>query len=96
MRSSNLIIANPDNLSPQNVDSTDHKSHVAFPSGGPDSGTCSDPNFPITLPRIFLEVRSVHNFAQSMMLIDLTQVYWTTQIFDAARKSAMNASQPFV
>ncbi|EIM83065.1 uncharacterized protein STEHIDRAFT_160671 [Stereum hirsutum FP-91666 SS1] len=39
-----------------NVDSDDHKSHVAFPSGGPDSGTCDDPNFPVTLPRIFMEV----------------------------------------
>ncbi|TFK33438.1 hypothetical protein BDQ12DRAFT_615251 [Crucibulum laeve] len=40
----------------KNTDSTDHKSHVAFPSGGPDSGTCSDTKFPVTLPRIFLEV----------------------------------------
>ncbi|PBK67676.1 hypothetical protein ARMSODRAFT_958669 [Armillaria solidipes] len=39
-----------------NTDSTDHKSHVAFLSGGPDSGTCEDPNFPVRLPRIFLEV----------------------------------------
>ncbi|KIJ47814.1 hypothetical protein M422DRAFT_777984 [Sphaerobolus stellatus SS14] len=39
----------------KNVDSPDHKSHVAFPSGGPDSGTCDDPNFPVTLPRVFLE-----------------------------------------
>ncbi|KAG6901790.1 hypothetical protein C0995_007893 [Termitomyces sp. Mi166 len=47
----------------KNVDSPDHKSHVAFPSGGPDSGTCSDPNFPVTLPRIFLEVYwSSNNF----------------------------------
>ncbi|PPQ63237.1 hypothetical protein CVT24_005697 [Panaeolus cyanescens] len=40
----------------KNLDSPDHKSHVAFKSNGPDSGTCNDPNFPITLPRIFLEV----------------------------------------
>ncbi|KAJ2913047.1 hypothetical protein MD484_g7367, partial [Candolleomyces efflorescens] len=40
----------------KNTDSADHKSHVAFPSGGPDSGTCSDPKYPKTLPRIFLEV----------------------------------------
>lgn len=41
----------------QNLDSPDHKSHVAFLSGGPDSGTCSDPKYPVTLPRIFIEVR---------------------------------------
>ncbi|KAJ2934082.1 hypothetical protein H1R20_g2984, partial [Candolleomyces eurysporus] len=40
----------------KNTDSSDHKSHVAFPSGGPDSGTCNDPRFSKTLPRIFLEV----------------------------------------
>ncbi|EAU85171.2 WSC domain-containing protein [Coprinopsis cinerea okayama7 len=40
----------------KNTDSPDHKSHVAFLSGGPDSGTCSDKRFPITLPRIFIEV----------------------------------------
>ncbi|TFK73295.1 hypothetical protein BDN72DRAFT_736873, partial [Pluteus cervinus] len=40
----------------KNVDSSDHKSHVAFLSGGPDSGTCTDPNYPITLPRLFMEV----------------------------------------
>ena len=49
-----------DNFTPltriQNTDSDDHKSHVAFPSGGPDSGTCDDPAFPVTLPRIFIEV----------------------------------------
>ncbi|KIK62169.1 hypothetical protein GYMLUDRAFT_58386 [Collybiopsis luxurians FD-317 M1] len=39
----------------KNLDSADHKSHVAFPSGGPESGTCDDPNFPVTLPRIFIE-----------------------------------------
>lgn len=40
----------------KNVDSPDHKSHVAFRSGGPDSGDCKDPNFPVNIPRIFLEV----------------------------------------
>jgi len=40
----------------KNLDSPDHKSHVAFKSGGPDSGSCSDPKFPVTLPRIFIEV----------------------------------------
>ncbi|KAJ3510579.1 hypothetical protein NLJ89_g4591 [Agrocybe chaxingu] len=39
-----------------NTDSVDHQSHVAFLSSGPDNGTCSDPQFPKTLPRIFLEV----------------------------------------
>ncbi|KAF8147672.1 hypothetical protein B0H34DRAFT_738741 [Crassisporium funariophilum] len=39
-----------------NTDSPDHKSHVAFLSTGPDNGTCSDPKFPSTLPRIFMEV----------------------------------------
>ncbi|KAJ7938380.1 hypothetical protein B0H13DRAFT_2226396 [Mycena leptocephala] len=38
------------------TDSRDHKSHVAFLSTGPDNGTCSDPAFPKTLPRIFMEV----------------------------------------
>jgi len=40
----------------KNVDSPDHKSHVAFLSGGPDSGSCSDPKYPFTLPRVFIEV----------------------------------------
>ncbi|RDB23529.1 hypothetical protein Hypma_009210 [Hypsizygus marmoreus] len=40
----------------KNSDSPDHKSHVAFLSTGPDNGTCNDPNFPVTIPRIFLEV----------------------------------------
>ncbi|KAK7037774.1 hypothetical protein VNI00_010735 [Paramarasmius palmivorus] len=40
----------------KNTDSADHKSHVAFPSGGPDSGDCSDPNFPVRMPRIFNEI----------------------------------------
>ncbi|KAJ7146106.1 hypothetical protein C8R44DRAFT_756598 [Mycena epipterygia] len=38
------------------TDSSDHKSHVAFLSTGPDNGTCTDPHFPVTLPRIFMEV----------------------------------------
>ncbi|KIY52536.1 hypothetical protein FISHEDRAFT_69766 [Fistulina hepatica ATCC 64428] len=38
------------------ADSEDHKSHVAFPSEGPDSGTCNDTNYPVPIPRIFLEV----------------------------------------
>ncbi|KAF8813483.1 hypothetical protein BYT27DRAFT_7335099 [Phlegmacium glaucopus] len=47
----------------KNLDSPDHKSHVAFLSGGPDSGTCSDPKFPVVLPRIFMEVYwSSHDF----------------------------------
>ncbi|GLB44190.1 putative protein with domain of unknown function (DUF1996) [Lyophyllum shimeji] len=40
----------------ENVDSLDHKSHVAFLSTGPDNGTCRDPRFPVTIPRIFIEV----------------------------------------
>ncbi|TRM61855.1 hypothetical protein BD626DRAFT_405212 [Schizophyllum amplum] len=40
----------------KNVDSDDHRSHVAFLSTGPDNGTCDDPAFPYTLPRIFMEV----------------------------------------
>uniref|UniRef100_A0A0W0G435 DUF1996 domain-containing protein n=1 Tax=Moniliophthora roreri TaxID=221103 RepID=A0A0W0G435_MONRR len=40
----------------ENVDSPDHRSHVAFLSTGPDNGTCNDPQYPYTLPRIFLEV----------------------------------------
>lgn len=40
----------------KNIDSPDHKSHVAFLSTGPDNGTCNDPMFPITIPRLFLEV----------------------------------------
>ncbi|XP_006458990.1 hypothetical protein AGABI2DRAFT_191081 [Agaricus bisporus var. bisporus H97] len=47
----------------KNVDSPDHKSHVAFLSGGPDSGTCSDPKYPVAVPRIFVEVYwSSHDF----------------------------------
>ncbi|KAF8192643.1 hypothetical protein K438DRAFT_1906806 [Mycena galopus ATCC 62051] len=40
----------------EDIDSSDHKSHVAFLSTGPDNGTCTDPAFPVTLPRIFMEV----------------------------------------
>ncbi|KAF8224150.1 hypothetical protein L208DRAFT_1410716 [Tricholoma matsutake] len=40
----------------KNLDSADHKSHVAFLSGGPDRGTCSDPKYPVTIPRLFFEV----------------------------------------
>ncbi|KAJ7456889.1 hypothetical protein FB451DRAFT_1275125 [Mycena latifolia] len=40
----------------KDIDSSDHKSHVAFLSTGPDNGTCADPDFPVTLPRIFMEV----------------------------------------
>ncbi|EEB92864.1 hypothetical protein MPER_08563, partial [Moniliophthora perniciosa FA553] len=40
----------------KNVDSPDHRSHVAFLSTGPDNGTCNDPRYPYTLPRVFLEV----------------------------------------
>ncbi|KAE9401313.1 hypothetical protein BT96DRAFT_992198 [Gymnopus androsaceus JB14] len=45
----------------KNLDSPDHKSHVAFPSGGPDSGTCNNPAYPVTLPPKagLLEHRSV-------------------------------------
>ncbi|KAF5376102.1 hypothetical protein D9615_007741 [Tricholomella constricta] len=53
------INANPVILTPwlnQNSDSPDHKSHVAFLSTGPDNGTCNDSHFPLTIPRIFIEV----------------------------------------
>ncbi|KAF9016701.1 hypothetical protein BDZ89DRAFT_1094434 [Hymenopellis radicata] len=40
----------------KNADSDDHKSHVAFRSGGPDSGDCLDPKFPKSIPRIFVEI----------------------------------------
>lgn len=40
----------------KNVDSPDHKSHVAYRSGGPDSGECTDPKFPVSIPRIFMEI----------------------------------------
>ncbi|KAF9460348.1 hypothetical protein BDZ94DRAFT_1311603 [Collybia nuda] len=40
----------------KNVDSPDHKSHVAYRSEGADKGSCKDPKFPVTLPRIFIEL----------------------------------------
>ncbi|KAG5643284.1 hypothetical protein DXG03_001251 [Asterophora parasitica] len=40
----------------KNLDSPDHKSHVAYRSGGADVGSCTDPKFPVTLPRVFIEV----------------------------------------
>ncbi|KAF8621991.1 hypothetical protein AX15_007345 [Amanita polypyramis BW_CC] len=40
----------------QNVDSSNHQSHVAFLSEGPDKGTCTDSRYPVTLPRIFMEI----------------------------------------
>ncbi|KAJ8461929.1 hypothetical protein ONZ45_g18114 [Pleurotus djamor] len=40
----------------KNVDSPDHKSHVAYQANGPDSGGCKDPKFPVVLPRIFNEI----------------------------------------
>ncbi|KAK0486784.1 hypothetical protein EDD18DRAFT_1057283, partial [Armillaria luteobubalina] len=40
----------------QNMDSEDHKSHVAFPSISPKNGTCNDPNYPVRIPQIFVEV----------------------------------------
>ncbi|KAF9654023.1 hypothetical protein BDM02DRAFT_1154676 [Thelephora ganbajun] len=39
----------------KNVDSPDHKSHVSYRAGGPDSGDCT-PDFPFSLPRIFNEM----------------------------------------
>lgn len=50
----------------KNLDSPDHKSHVAFLSGGPDSGTCSDPKYPVTIPRIFIEVYWASNEFEQM------------------------------
>ncbi|KAL9714496.1 hypothetical protein Ac2012v2_002811 [Leucoagaricus gongylophorus] len=50
----------------KNLDSPDHKSHVSFLSGGPDSGTCSDPKYPVTLPRIFIEVYWASNDFEQM------------------------------
>lgn len=38
-----------------NLDSPDHKSHVAFPTGI-STGRCDDPNFPVRLVTIFYEV----------------------------------------
>lgn len=45
----------------KNVDSPDHKSHVAYQANGPDSGGCKDPNFPITIPRVFMEMYQATN-----------------------------------
>ncbi|KAF9793126.1 hypothetical protein BJ322DRAFT_100743 [Thelephora terrestris] len=39
----------------KDVDSSDHKSHVSYRSGGPDSGDCPS-DFPVNLPRIFNEM----------------------------------------
>ncbi|TFK73292.1 hypothetical protein BDN72DRAFT_894124 [Pluteus cervinus] len=39
-----------------NTDSPTHKTHVSFLSEGPDQGTCNDPNYPVVIARIFLEV----------------------------------------
>lgn len=39
----------------KDFDSPDHKSHVSYRSGGPDSGDCP-PDFPVNLPRIFNEM----------------------------------------
>lgn len=39
-----------------------------FPSGGPDNGTCDDPNFPITIPRIFLEASMVSTMLNPVCL----------------------------
>jgi hypothetical protein len=41
-----------DSSSPQNPDSEDHKSHVAFAT----DGKCTDPAYPVTLPQIQVEV----------------------------------------
>lgn len=40
----------------KDTDSSDHTSHMAYPSNGPDSGTCNDPNYPVTTVRIFMEI----------------------------------------
>jgi len=39
----------------KDVDSADHKSHVSYRTGGPDSGDCPS-DFPINIPRIFSEM----------------------------------------
>ncbi|KAF9055516.1 hypothetical protein BDZ89DRAFT_1125250 [Hymenopellis radicata] len=39
-----------------NLDSENHFSHTAYPSKGPDSGICDDPAYPITFPRVVLQV----------------------------------------
>jgi len=78
----------------KNVDSDDHLSHVAFLSTGPDNGTCADPRYPVTLPRIFLEVNL--RFLVRKFVPDTTQVYWYTQTFDDRRNEALTPRQPFV
>lgn len=40
----------------KDTDSEDHQSHVAFAPDGPDGGSCTDSEYPVTLPRIFMEV----------------------------------------
>lgn len=40
----------------KNVDSPDHRSHVAYRSKGPDDGECTDPKYPVNIPRVFLEI----------------------------------------
>ncbi|KAL1740771.1 hypothetical protein HDZ31DRAFT_46844, partial [Schizophyllum fasciatum] len=40
----------------KDTDSDDHRSHVAFAPDGPDGGSCTDSAYPVTLPRIFMEV----------------------------------------
>jgi hypothetical protein len=47
-RASTCVDLNP----PQNPDSDDHKSHVAFAT----DGKCANPAFPVTLPQIQVEV----------------------------------------
>ncbi|KAJ6630107.1 hypothetical protein B0H10DRAFT_1775195 [Mycena sp. CBHHK59/15] len=68
------------------TDSPNHKSHVTWPNTGPDNGTCTDPNFPVTLPRIFMEATgSLHH-----------GISWISRGFEDQRKDAMTPSQPFV
>ncbi|KAK0481072.1 hypothetical protein EDD18DRAFT_1085525, partial [Armillaria luteobubalina] len=55
-------------LHPQNMDLEDHKSHVVFPSMGPDNGMCEDPNYPVTIPWIFMEVYWVMQGFQDQFL----------------------------
>ncbi|KAL1755966.1 hypothetical protein FB107DRAFT_212387 [Schizophyllum commune] len=69
----------------ENVDSDDHRSHVAFLSTGPDNGTCNDPAYPYTLPRIFMEASCI-----------FASVYWITQVWDPFRAQSYSPDQPFV
>ncbi|KAF9522714.1 hypothetical protein CPB83DRAFT_726117, partial [Crepidotus variabilis] len=68
----------------KNLDSTNHKSHVAFPkiettSMPPNSGQkCEDPNFPVVLPQVLLEI------------------WWEVSPWYAHKTEAMNPDQPFV